>query len=132
VSLQLPAEPLIIMGDALRLEQVIQNLLQNAIKYSPAGGPVVARAFVREQMACLMVEDQGIGIPAAALPQLFARFYRAPNAEERRIGGMGVGLYVVREIMELHGGRVEVASAEGAGSSFTICLPYDPAIGPPA
>jgi signal transduction histidine kinase len=130
VSVQLPAGPLMIMGDALRLEQVIHNLLQNAIKYSPAGGPVAARAFLREHMACLTVEDQGIGIPAAALPQLFSRFFRAPNAEERRIEGMGVGLYVVREIMELHGGRVEVTSAEGEGSSFTICFPYDPALGP--
>jgi PAS domain S-box-containing protein len=132
VELELPAAPLMIMGDALRLEQVIHNLLQNAVKYSPAGGPVKARVALRGQMACLSVEDQGIGIPVAALPRLFGRFYRAPNAEAKRIGGMGVGLYVVREIMELHGGRVEVTSVEGEGSSFTLCFPHGPAIGPPA
>ncbi len=130
ICLELPAEPLMIKGDALRLEQVLQNLLQNAVKYSPAGGPIVVRASVRESEARLTVEDHGIGIPAAALPRLFSRFYRAPNAEERRIGGMGVGLYVVREIVELHGGSVEVKSVEGEGSSFTICFPYDPALSP--
>jgi signal transduction histidine kinase len=69
------------------------------------------------------VSDQGIGIPAAALSQLFRRFYRAPNADSQHISGMGIGLYVVKEIVELHGGTVEVASQEHQGSTFTICLP---------
>jgi signal transduction histidine kinase/DNA-binding NarL/FixJ family response regulator len=123
VSLALPPGPLMISGDEQRLEQVIQNLLYNAIKYSPGGGLVTVRLYEREGMVRLVVEDQGIGVPSAALPQLFGRFYRAPNASGRQIGGMGLGLYVVREIMELHGGSVEVESEEGAGSSFILVFP---------
>jgi signal transduction histidine kinase len=119
-----PADgPLPIIGDELRLEQVIQNLLQNAIKYSPAGGRVEVRAARRGAMACISVTDQGIGIPQAALARLFTRFYRAPNVDPQHISGMGVGLYVVKEIVTLHGGEVVVESQEGVGSTFTICLP---------
>jgi signal transduction histidine kinase len=119
-----PADgPLAIVGDELRLEQVIQNLLQNAIKYSPAGGRVEVRAARHSAMACISVTDQGIGIPQAALARLFTRFYRAPNVDPQHISGMGVGLYVVKEIVSLHGGEVMVESQEGVGSTFTICLP---------
>jgi PAS domain S-box-containing protein len=116
-------QPLLIRGDELRLEQVIQNLIQNAIKYSPVGGTVTVRVVRRDDLACVAVSDHGIGIPAAALPQLFRRFYRAPNAEVHNIGGMGIGLYVVKQIVELHRGAIDVASQEGVGSTFTICLP---------
>jgi PAS domain S-box-containing protein len=118
-----PNDQLAIVGDELRLEQVIQNLVQNAIKYSPKGGPVEVRAVRRGTMACISVTDQGIGIPQAALSRLFTRFYRAPNVDPQHISGMGVGLYVVKEIVSLHGGEVEVESQEGVGSTFTICLP---------
>jgi signal transduction histidine kinase len=118
-----PDGPLAIVGDELRLEQVIQNLLQNAIKYSPAGGHVEVRAARHGTLACISVADQGIGIPQAALARLFTRFYRAPNADPQHISGMGVGLYVVKEIVTLHGGEVAVESQEGVGSTFTICLP---------
>lgn len=124
LRLEIPAQPVIVDADGLRLEQVVQNLVQNAVKYSPDGGEVLVRVFTREQTACLEVIDQGIGIPADALPQLFRRFYRAPNVNGKQISGMGVGLYVVREIMALHGGTVEVSSQEGQGSTFTICFPY--------
>jgi signal transduction histidine kinase len=102
---------------------VIQNLIQNAIKYSPSGGRVTVQVERQAANACIRVSDQGIGIPAAALPQLFRRFYRAPNADSQHISGMGIGLYVVKEIVELHGGTVEVASQESQGSTFTISLP---------
>jgi signal transduction histidine kinase len=69
------------------------------------------------------VSDQGIGIPAAALPHLFTRFYRAPNAEAWHISGMGIGLYVAQEIIRLHEGEIQVTSEEGKGSSFTLSLP---------
>jgi len=121
--LDIPAAPLVIDGDALRLEQVIQNLLGNAIKYSPGGGEVVVRVTPRDQMACVAVSDQGIGIPKDTLPKLFQRFYRAPNALDHRIEGTGVGLYVVREIVHLHGGELHVDSVERVGSTFTVCLP---------
>jgi signal transduction histidine kinase len=105
------------------LEQVIQNLVQNAIKYSPTGGSVRVQLEQRGTLACMAVHDQGIGIPSAALPQLFQRFYRAKNADDQHISGMGIGLSIVEEIVSLHGGTVEVQSTEGQGSTFTICLP---------
>jgi PAS domain S-box-containing protein len=118
-----PDDALAIIGDELRLEQVIQNLVQNAIKYSPNGGLVEVRAARRGAMACVSVTDQGMGIPQAALARLFTRFYRAPNVDPQHISGMGVGLYVVKEIVSLHGGEADVESQEGVGSTFTICLP---------
>ena len=118
-----PSKPLIVEGDELRLEQVIQNLIQNAVKYSPLGGRIIVRAAQRRAQACVSVTDQGIGIPEAALPHLFQRFYRAQNADPRHVSGLGIGLYVVKEIMALHGGAVDVTSREGKGSTFTISLP---------
>jgi PAS domain S-box-containing protein len=116
-------QPIMLLGDELRLEQVVQNLIQNAIKYSPSGGTVTVQVERQAANAYVRVSDQGIGIPAAALPQLFRRFYRASNADSQHISGMGIGLYVVKEIVELHGGAVEVASRESQGSTFTISLP---------
>ena len=103
-------QPIMLLGDELRLEQVIQNLIQNAIKYSLSGGTVAVLVERQGANAYVRVSDQGIGIPSVALPQLFRRFYRAPNADLQHISGMGIGLYVVKEIVELHGGTVEVAS----------------------
>jgi signal transduction histidine kinase len=116
-------QPMMLLGDDLRLEQVVQNLIQNAIKYSPGGGTVTVQVERLAGLGCVRVSDQGIGIPAAAVPQLFRRFYRAPNADSQHINGMGIGLYVVKEIVQLHGGTVDVTSQEGQGSTFTICLP---------
>ncbi len=121
--LQAPAAPLMIEGDPLRLEQVLQNLIQNAVKYEPEGGTVTVQVAQQDGTACVAVADEGIGIPEHALPQLFSRFYRAPNVDPQQISGMGLGLYVVKEIVALHGGTVGVTSIEGQGSTFTICLP---------
>lgn len=115
--------PLLVDGDALRLEQVVQNLLSNAVKYSPAGGTINVGVERREGRAVITVADQGVGIPTDAIPQLFQRFYRAANVKDHHISGMGIGLYVVREIVTLHGGSVEVTSSEGEGSVFTVSLP---------
>lgn len=114
---------LFVHGDALRLEQVVHNLVSNAIKYSPGGGTVQVQVARRAAMGTIVVSDQGMGIPAEALPQLFQRFYRAPNVDAQYISGMGIGLHVVKEIVTLHGGTIEVASQEGAGSTFTVVLP---------
>jgi PAS domain S-box-containing protein len=119
----LPDTPMMIEGDELRLEQVLQNLLSNAIKYSPAGGPITVRVERRDRGVSVSVADQGIGIPQANLANLFQRFYRADNVDPRQISGMGIGLYVVRAITELHGGQVDVVSAEGGGCTFTVYLP---------
>jgi signal transduction histidine kinase len=115
--------PLLIEGDELRLEQVLQNIIQNAVKYSPSGGMITVHTEAQNGHACVSVSDQGIGIPQASLGHLFERFYRAENAEAQHISGMGVGLYLVKEIVGLHGGEIEVSSTEGAGSRFTIRLP---------
>jgi PAS domain S-box-containing protein len=123
VALFCPDETLTVQGDALRLERVFYNLLQNAIKYSPHGGPITVRVERQEHQAVIRVADQGIGIPEAARPQLFQRFYRAPNAMQQHIGGIGIGLYLVKEIVVRHGGEIEVSSLEGYGSTFTIRLP---------
>jgi signal transduction histidine kinase len=123
IALRLPDKALIIEGDELRLEQVLQNLLQNAVKYSLGGGMVEVSVEQRNQYACVMVTDHGLGIPQEALPHLFGRFYRADNVQTQHISGMGVGLYVVKQIVDLHSGQLDVASQEAVGSTFTICLP---------
>ena len=115
--------PLPIQGDALRLEQALQNLLANAIKYSPNGGPIEVAAGQEAGRVRLSVQDRGIGIPAGAMTQIFDRFYRAPNADPGAMSGLGVGLHVVREIVERHGGTIAVESTEGQGTCFVIELP---------
>jgi signal transduction histidine kinase len=118
-------DPLLIQGDALRLEQALQNLIQNAAKYSPMGGSVKIQVERQNGHACVSVTDHGIGIPETNLPNLFRRFYRAENADAQNISGMGIGLYVVKDIVTRHKGVVQVASSEGKGSTFTIRLPLE-------
>jgi signal transduction histidine kinase len=115
--------PLIIEGDELRLEQVLQNLIQNAIKYSPKGGPITVTLARDQDLACIAVRDRGIGIPEEAIPRLFQRFYRVPNAGAHQIHGIGVGLFVVAEIVRMHQGTVKVVSREGEGSVFICSFP---------
>ncbi|MBC8160077.1 MAG: PAS domain-containing protein [Roseiflexaceae bacterium] len=123
LRLEAPSEPLLLQGDALRLGQVLQNLLSNAVKYSPNGGEVLVTVESHNQSVQISVRDQGIGIPTDMLPHLFQRFSRTPNTGGAPIEGIGIGLYVVREIVRLHGGTITVASTEGIGSTFTIDLP---------
>ncbi|HNP72260.1 MAG TPA: ATP-binding protein [Kouleothrix sp.] len=118
-----PAAPLLIQGDELRLDQVLQNLIENAIKYSPAGGAVRVHASCSGTVARIAVIDPGIGIPPSELPHLFQRFYRAANVDAQHISGLGVGLYLVKELVALHGGTISVASEEHRGSTFTVDLP---------
>jgi len=120
------SHPILVYGDALRLEQVLLNLLQNAIKYSPDGGPIRVEVARTSDSATLSVTDSGLGIPEDVLPHLFERFYRAPAARSEHISGMGIGLYVVHEIVAMHGGEVAVASKDGAGTTFVVRLPLAP------
>ncbi|MDQ5853563.1 MAG: GAF domain-containing sensor histidine kinase, partial [Chloroflexota bacterium] len=125
--------PVIVHADELRLEQVLQNLLQNAVKYSPDGRAITVRVTQQGTEAHIAVSDQGIGIPPEARARVFERFYRAPNAAGAGSKGLGIGLAVVADIVTRHGGRVEVTSAEGQGSTFTVCLPvYEPQLDPGA
>jgi signal transduction histidine kinase len=118
-----PDAPIVVVGDSVRLEQVVQNLLDNAVKYSPEGGVISVCVEQRNGEAILRVSDQGIGIPEQARAQLFERFYRAGNHDPRRMQGTGIGLSIVGEIVALHGGVIEVDSAEGQGSTFAVRLP---------
>ncbi len=122
-TLRVAETPVMVAGDEVRLEQVLQNLVSNAVKYSPGGGEVQIEVLPSERLARVAVSDQGIGIPADSRAELFRRFYRAANAEALGISGMGIGLFVVNEIVELHGGRIDVTSTEGKGSTFTVWLP---------
>ena len=117
-----PPEPQIIDGDGLRLEQVLQNLIQNAIKYSPAGSTIRVQVEQRDAEVALSVSDQGIGVPEAIIPELFRPFYRARNVDPG-VSGLGIGLYVVKELVTLHDGSIQVDSREGQGSTFTVLLP---------
>ena len=115
--------PIVGRWDASRLEQVITNLVSNALRYSPGDGRVRVRASADAARATLEVSDQGIGIPAQQLGQLFTPFFRAANATRVERGGLGLGLYITHEIVRRHGGELRVASTEGKGTTFTVELP---------
>lgn len=115
--------PLMVMGDEQRLEHVLENLLSNAIKYSPNGGAIDVSAIRRNGDACISVSDHGIGIPAEARERLFTRYYRAGNVNPSNISGLGIGLYLVNQIVASHGGTVDFQSEIHKGSTFTVCIP---------
>ena len=101
----------------------MQNLLENARKYSPHATPVRVAVWQEDGEARLSVADEGIGIPPADLPRIFDRFARASNVDDRRYHGMGLGLYICRGIVEEHGGRIWVESTVGKGTTFHVALP---------
>lgn len=110
-------------GDRTRLQQVIVNLIDNAIKYTQDGGTVEIHVGQEENAAILEVSDNGPGIPAHALPHVFERFYRADKARSRASGGAGLGLSIVKAICAAHNAEVKVSSGEGRGSCFRVELP---------
>ena len=112
-----------VSGDRSRLKQVVVNLLDNAIKYTPAHGAVHLRVAAAEGRVVLSVEDSGVGIPAEALPHVFERFYRVDTTRSDATGGAGLGLAIVKTICDAHGAAVRVASALGRGSSFHVTFP---------
>ncbi|HWI81860.1 ATP-binding protein [Ramlibacter sp.] len=109
-------------GDAVRIEQIVTNLLTNAVKYTPAGRPIDVRVSRQDAMAVLEVQDAGMGIPPALLARVFDLFVQGPRPLDRAAGGLGIGLTLVRSIVKLHGGTVEVESSD-QGSRFTVRLP---------
>ena len=109
-------------GDAVRIEQVVTNLLTNAIRYTPAGRPIHVAVGVRDGSAVLTVQDAGAGIPASLLPHVFDLFVQGERPLDRGAGGLGIGLTLVRRLVELHGGTVDVESS-AEGSRFTVILP---------
>ncbi len=108
------------------LERVLMNLVDNGLKYTPAGGAVTIRAGMLGSLLEVQVRDTGIGIPPEHLPRIFERFYRVDKARSRRMGGTGLGLAIVKHIVEAHGGTIRVESKEGQGSTFTFTLPVAP------
>ncbi len=112
-----------IIGDADRLYQLLLNLVDNAIKYTPAGGKVTLGLYRQANEISIVVTDTGLGIAPADLPHIFERFYRADRARSRRLGGAGLGLSIAQWVAQAHGGRIEVQSEAGQGSVFTLWLP---------
>jgi signal transduction histidine kinase len=120
------AEPSTVLGDHTRLDQLVWNLVENALRYTPAGGRVEIDLVRQEGEVLLVVSDTGVGIPAEHLPRIFERFYRVDKARSKSNGGTGLGLAIVRSIAETHGGRVGVSSVVGRGTTFTVWLPAQP------
>jgi signal transduction histidine kinase len=125
-----PADPVMVLGDAVRLVQVFGNLLENSSKYTPAGGAISLRAEVRAGAIFVSISDNGIGISAKALPHVFGMFVRDAHASASNEGGLGIGLAVVRELVKAHEGSV-AARSDGVdrGCEFTVVLPLAQAHG---
>ena len=112
-----------LFADRLRLDQVLGNLLENAVKYTGPGGKIRLGAAQFDEEIELRVEDSGLGIPPADLPHIFERFYRADKARTREQGGTGLGLSIVKHIVQAHGGSVAAESTYGAGTTVIVRLP---------
>ena len=112
-----------LVADVFRMEQVLNNLLENAIKFTPEGGCITISATIADSQMVIRIADTGVGIPPADLPHLFEQFYRVEKARSRETGGTGLGLSIVKHIVALHGGSVEAESVLGKGSIFILRLP---------
>lgn len=122
----LNGETMVVQGDGKRLHQVIFNLLSNAVKYSADGGNInISLKDNGQEMAVLIVEDEGIGISKEDIPLIFERFYRTDISRNRKTGGAGIGLTIVKAIVQAHNGKITVESKEGEGSRFIVELPKD-------
>ncbi|MGB8523723.1 MAG: ATP-binding protein, partial [Candidatus Acidiferrales bacterium] len=122
-SMEVPSGLPAVRGDASLLHDVLQNLLDNAIQYTPRGGRVVVGAAAGPHEVTITISDSGIGIPLADQERIFERFYRVDAARSREAGGTGLGLSIAKHIVEAHGGRLWVESAVGQGSKFSFSIP---------
>jgi signal transduction histidine kinase len=125
LSISVEGSPIEVLADHSRMKQVVVNLLSNAIKYSGEGCSITFRLFNHKDGAGFLINDNGIGIPKEELPYIFERFYRADKSRNRMTGGTGIGLTIVKSIVQAHGGRVTVDSEQGKGSTFTVYLPKE-------
>lgn len=123
IQLQSPSKRPILMLDPMRFEQVLGNLLSNALRYTPPGGEIQIQLTTSPSQVTVAIRDTGPGIPEEALPFIFERFYRADRARSRQEGGSGLGLAIARQIVEAHGGQLTAANHPEGGAVFTICLP---------
>lgn len=120
-----PITPIWVEIDTDKMTQVVDNILNNAIKYSPDGGTITVRMKTTDAQLIISITDEGLGIPKADLPKIFDRFYRVDKARSRAQGGTGLGLAIAKEIIKQHDGFIWAKSEYGRGSTFTIVLPYD-------
>src|SRR5580658_8948057 len=125
LTLSLPPEPIWLYADAARLEQVVTNLLTNAVKYTNDGGHIWLSARQEGDKAVLRVRDTGLGIAPAFLPHIFDLFTQAERSSDRSQGGLGIGLALAKRLVEMHAGTIEVSSTLGQASEFVVSLPVD-------
>jgi two-component system sensor histidine kinase TctE len=123
LGFEAPDEPVHLTGNAHALSEALSNILDNALRYCRAGDQVTVRVYREDGNACLAVVDTGPGVPEAALPKIFERFYRAPDVQAQ---GCGLGLAIVREVVEGHGGEVHAANKTEGGFEITMCIPQTP------
>ncbi len=112
-----------VLANRRNMEEVLSNLITNAIKYSPGGGQVTIAASILNDYPCIRVKDTGMGIGTEDQHRIFQRFYRVKNEKTRYINGTGLGLAIVKSILEFHQGRIKIESQEGEGSIFSVFLP---------
>jgi signal transduction histidine kinase len=125
VQAQLPDSPVLVQLDRDAVAQALVNLFQNAIRYSTDTRTVTVALETHDREVVVTVQDRGVGIPAAELPRIFDRFYRSRSAASAPSSSSGLGLSIVKHVMQAHGGRVEVLSAVGHGSTFTLVFPAE-------
>jgi signal transduction histidine kinase len=128
-QLELPAHLPLVWADPRRVRQVLRNLLENAVKYSPQGGRILISTEQQAGEVQVSVNDQGLGIEPEYLERLFERFYQVDSASTRKVGGSGLGLSISKAIVEAQDGRIWVESQPGVGSTFHFALPLVPAPG---
>ena len=126
IKRELVSSPIFVDIDPDRIVQVLDNVMNNAVKYSPDGGTITAKMIVKDDEVQISIKDEGIGIPQEDLADIFKRFYRVDRARSRAMGGTGLGLAISREVVSQHGGRIWAESVERKGTTFNITLPYIP------
>ncbi|MDR7811065.1 HAMP domain-containing sensor histidine kinase [Lacrimispora sp.] len=125
LSLSIEGSPVFAEADKNRFSQVVANLLSNAVKYTPEGGAIEIKVYEMDRWGIVKVKDTGIGIPEAELPLIFERFYRTDKSRNRKFGGAGIGLAIVKSIVAAHDGTVTVESVKEQGSCFTVSIPKE-------
>lgn len=122
----LPRRNIFVEIDVDKITQVIDNIISNALKYSPNGGKVTYRVEEKQDRIIVSISDEGVGIPKEHVGKIFERFYRVDKARTRKLGGTGLGLAIAKEMIEVHGGKIWAESAEGRGTTIFFTLPYSP------